>query len=295
MEGIRIKIPVHTRRSQQTGMVSAVEMVLTIPFFAAAVLIIVQIAMIAHATLVVRYAAYSAARSARVHLVDSDHAFRELDCCDAITVAAAKAFALGGVNAVVTNMAGQDLGNWRNKAQKAAMNTLVSISPGNKDVASKASPDSSLWDQQFMTRYYDAVTTTNYNNSYQPRAQILLNKSRYAYDTNNSTITIETFSPSEITNSFSSPQAALGQANRVGDLYSFGKYVSQNSNLLTNVPVRATVEFRFPLQIPFAAPIFCNDRNTPRVVPVGKKPWVVGKGACKRPYVRLITRTVDLT
>ncbi len=252
---------------KQLGAATAVDFVLTLPLFFGSLLVIVQLALLAHASLVVRQAAFSAARSAQVHIVNSDHAFRELNCC----------FSQAWVSAeharLIADAAGSDLGKWRDIATKSAMSTLVAIAPANEDYSKSASPGP-LWNAQFMSQYYQTITT-GHRSQYSTRDDVLLRKSRYAFDKINSDVEIQTISFNDLGSAISAPVTAFSEANRLSDYYSLAKYASRNELTFAHMPIRATVKFRFPLQIPFAAPFFSNDSG--------------------RPYVRVITMTVDLS
>jgi len=242
-------------RRNQLGVASTVDFVLTLPLFIAALLIIVQIAMLAHAALVVRHAAYAAARSALVYLPDSDHAFRELDCCAFVDAWVNAEFVALGARLIGSDILGND---WKARAEAAAMSTLVSISPGSKSYASNLVPAN--WNEQSMQRYYE-VLTRGHRARFTNRNAALLRKARYAHDKTNTTVKIETINLKNVTNPLGGNggvSGILASADYLIDVYSAANHASRNENTFVNIPVSATVEFNFPLQIPIAALLFRN-------------------------------------
>jgi len=128
-----------------------------------------------------------------------------------------------------------------------------------------------------MTRYY-SVLTDQHRARFTNRNIVLARKARYAHDKNNTTVTIQTINMlgaiSPIAGGIDAT-ALLSSADHLIDVYSAISHASRNENTFVNMPVSATVKFRFPLQIPFAAPLFSNVDD--------------------KPYARLITVTVSLS
>jgi len=67
---LRFSVSLKTLASDQRGSSVAIDFVLTLPIFLTLLLLIVQYALMSHTALLVHYAAYSAARSARVWMWD---------------------------------------------------------------------------------------------------------------------------------------------------------------------------------------------------------------------------------
>lgn len=220
----------------RSGAAVAVDFTLTIPIFMVLILFMVQLALLANASLIVHYSAYNAARSARVWLLDDDHAYKELGCC----LMQAQAWAQIGLDGL-DQLKGQ---GHEDKVRLAATMPLVSISPGSDRYGPRApgGPFSSArLNHQFQV-------ITDGDNS---RQKMLQRKARYAFTEENTAIEFGFLD--------NDPNLA---AMAVKALQQLGGVPSQPGSI-TNIPVFGEVTFRYPLLMPIAAAVFNEDDQNP--------------------------------
>lgn len=136
----------------KSGSANAVDFVLVMPFFMFIMCLFVQMAMIVNASLIVHYAAYSAARTARVHYCNRSVLQYPLGFASCSTSRA------------------------ENEAIKAARYVLIAASPVDASIPSNGSPpnDSLQW----------------LANQYLERESPILVQARYAFDSRNVSVRV---------------------------------------------------------------------------------------------------------
>jgi len=228
---------------RQRGAATSVDIMLTFPLFAIMMLFLIQMGLVMHAYTVVHYSAYKAARSARVHVLDGDHAFLELDYpgwASAIlnipngAILADSLLGDGSVTAVLD-------GDMQDRIEGAAMTQLVSISPAHPKYA--AGGRGGAWHRQSVSDYLAAASA-----EYDGRTGPLMRKARYAYNESNTEVKFRFVD-------FRNPVLQeIEDAWRIYDLVTNTPLHSQ-----IDVPVSVTVRFRYELQIPVGQVFFAND------------------------------------
>lgn len=204
------------------GAAAAVDFVLTIPVFLAVLSFLIQFALLAHASLVVHYAAYSAARSARVWFWDRDTAFLE-------------AIHPSIRSSVAAQFWFSDQAEIERRVELAGRFPLIAISP-SKPVAGHPPLDTGL------QAYLDEVAAVEDDNR-SLRQAAYRQKARYAYDPRMSQVT---YAAPLI------PELAEGAAG----LFETAKDAQE---LLKNGdawPVYADVSYMFYLVVPLGGPVF---------------------------------------
>ena len=220
------------------GAAAAVDFILTIPIVLAVVFLIIQFAMLSHASLVVHYAAYASARSARVWYWDYDTAF-----IDGV-------FGVAGVDpALLKNqLAGRLLANSdgaETEAKYAASFALIPIAPGAYPggAASNTRLDDST--RRLITeisRLSDDTTRIPGRLTPVDRPSVMIRKASYAFSDRNTEVSVYPVNP-EI------PEQLVDAADATAttlELFSTG----------IAWQVQADVQFRYLLVIPFAARLF---------------------------------------
>lgn len=137
----------------EAGTANAVDFIMIIPFFIFIMCLFVQMAMIVNASLIVHYAAYSAARTARVHF------------CNRSVLQ----YSLGYASCSVSRA--------EEKALDTARYVLIAASPVNADIPSNGNPPNESL--QWLA------------NQYLKRNSPILVQARYAYDSRNVTVNVE--------------------------------------------------------------------------------------------------------
>jgi len=204
---------------RQRGSATALDFMLTFPIFAFLMLFFMQMALVLHAYTVVQHAAYKAARAARVHVLDVDHAFLALN--------------LNVVQQLITN---------------APM--LVSISPASSDYATNNTGTN--WNEESFRQY-----VTNITEGYGERTEPLIRKARYAYDPNNTIIELSLLPDFDISlNTASDVEVIYNLLREKWDKLRAGN-LSQDG--FVDWPVYVTVSYRYQLQIPIGNFWFEND------------------------------------
>ncbi len=152
-------------RSDQRGSSVAVDFVLTLPIFLTLLLLIVQFALMAHTALLVHYAAYSAARSARVWMWDQVDVRPWPRTLPALRSPAARINHHPEV---------------QQRAETAARFALIAASPADPDIQNKPAgiPRSIL-------------TAMANISGLKGREQVLIAKAAYAFDPANSMVKIK--------------------------------------------------------------------------------------------------------
>ena len=224
------------------GAAAAVDFILTIPIVFAVVFMIVQFALLSHASLVVHYAAYASARSARVWYWDYDTAF-----IDGIVVTA-------GVNpAAIKNqfvqrvLANNDAAAI--KAELAAGYALIAIAPAFYPAGAASNTTKSTSVQRLITEIAKLTndrTRAPWTNRPVDRPSIIGRKASYAFSPRNTTVDVHPVNPEF-------PDSIVDVADATSttlELFSAG----------IAWQVQADVQFRYYMSVPFAARIF-GDRQ----------------------------------
>lgn len=232
-------------RKRQSGAATSIDFMLTLPLFTVFMLFLLQMALVLHAYTVVQYSAYKAARSARVQVLDGDHAFLGLDLpgwADAIA-------SLPNASIITAAMTGLgDFGNLLEESEKlaaaAAMQQLVSISPASSVYASGVPGES--WDEATQRAYYVAAGA-----GFSPdRTEPLMRKARYAFSGANTQVEFSFID-------FQNP--VLQEAEDIWIIFEQLSNTPLHSQI--NIPVTVTVRYRYELQIPIGQAFFANDPN----------------------------------
>jgi len=238
-------------KKQQLGAATATDMMLTFPIFATMLLFIIQMALVLHAYTVIHYSAYKAARSARVHVLDGDHAFLGLDF-ESMGLTQYASIILGLPNAAIiadgliggggatTNLVGPQINQ---RLTAAAMNQLVAISPASQKYAFGGLGDT--WHEPSVREYVTAATT-NYGDP--DRIEPLMRKARYAYSDANTSVVFKFLD-------FNNP--VLQEIEDVWRIFETVTNTPLHSQI--NIPVTVTVKYRYELQIPIGQWFFAND------------------------------------
>ena len=220
------------------GAAAAVDFILTIPVVLAVVFLIVQFAMLSHASLVVHYAAYASARSARVWYWDYDTAF-----IDGV-------FGVAGIDpAFLKNqLAGRLLANSddaQKEAEYAASFALIPIAPGS--YPSGAAGNTRLDDstRRLITEISKLSNdTTRVPGKLTPvdRPSVMRRKAAYAFSGRNTEVSVHPVNP-EV------PEELVDAADAAATtLEMFSTGIAWQ--------VQADVQFRYLLVIPFASRLF---------------------------------------
>lgn len=238
-------------KRRQIGAATATDMMLTFPLFATMLLFMIQMALVLHAYTVIHYSAYKAARSARVHVLDSDHAFLGLDFekmglpgwTDIVLGLPNEAIILDGLiggGGSVSDFLQDDV---TKRLAAAAMNQLVTISPASSRYAVGGQGES--WDETSVRDYVSAATE-NYGD--QTRIEPLFRKARYAYSDLNTEVNFKFLD-------FNNP--VLQEIEDVWRIFETVTNTPMHSQI--NIPVSVTVRYRYELQIPIGQVFFAND------------------------------------
>ena len=222
----------------RSGAAAAVDFILTIPIVLAVVFLIAQFAMLAHASLIVHYAAYASARSARVFYWDYDNAF-----IDGVVSAA-------GIDpALIKNQFSQRLlannDEAETKALYAASFALIPIAPGF--YPSSAAGNSRL--DESTRRALREISKLSNDNTAIPgktrpvdRPSVLMRKASYAFSDRNTEVSISPVDP-EV------PENLIDVADATATaLEMFSTGIAWQ--------VQSDVQFRYFLVIPFASRLF---------------------------------------
>lgn len=241
----------------ESGAASVFDFALTIPIFITVVFVLTQLALMANASLIIHFSAYSAARAAKTQLLDMDHAFWELDCCALDTLIAPLAGA-----AALADQLFEPSTTWREETDKkvrtAAAFQLISLAPSKRSIA----PDresSVNFDQIGMSAYLATLV-----NEDSKRTNVLLHKAQYAFDERFTLVNYGSSAADILEKIIQGGQ--IPTAEDYGELleealvaWELAKTMSEPAHALatiTTVPVYAEVSFRFPLLVPFASSIF---------------------------------------
>jgi len=234
---------------QQRGSATSVDFMLTFPIFAIIMLFIIQMALMLHAYTVVHYSAYKAARSARVQMLDGDHAFSGLEIPE-IFDRARDAFSIAQV------LEAQFLGDFSflNKkveryVKAAAMNQLVAISPARTQFLTEPTGDS--WNESAFRHYVEAASA---NADYTGRVNPLVRKARYAFSESNTEVDVKFFDISIGRN--------WDSLKKIEDLIRIKNGLEGISpHSMVDLPVTVTVRYRYELQIPVGQVIFDDKKG----------------------------------
>ena len=214
----------------ETGAAVAVDFTLTIPIFMSLILFMIQLALMANASLVVHYAAFNGARAAKVWMVEKDHGFAELDCCGVSVISA--------VDSIV-GFAGEYQGDdeTAKRVRVAVSVPLISISPANPRFGPRN--PGNAWKQTEMTQFFNTI---------RPQSKsMLVRKAQYAFDETNTKITY----------------GLLNQDLFVSGMDLLGIVGDVPIGSIASLPVHTEVSFRYTLIIPLAAALFNNDDSQP--------------------------------
>lgn len=214
----------------ESGAAVAVDFTLTIPIFMSLILFMIQLALMANASLIVHYAAFSGARAAKVWMVEKDHGFAELDCCGVSGFAAIDSF-IG----LVGEFRGDD--ETARRVRVAVSVPLVSISPANPRFGPR-NPGSAFNASQ-MSELFGIIRPQN--------KDMLMRKAHYAFDESNTKIEYGLLDEDLF-------QSGLDLAGILGDV---------PVGSIASLPVHTEVSYRYTLIIPLAAALFNNDDSQP--------------------------------
>ena len=230
-------------KHRQLGAATSIDFMLTFPLFATLLLFMIQMGLVLHAYTVINYSAYKAARSARVQILDGDHAFLAMQLPDFLE--AAKSIPNG--LKLVDGLLGGDFSGINAEAMQAvkasAMNQLVAISPARERYA-YAAPGAG-WDESSFRMYIDAA-----GEQYQSRTDPIIRKARYAYDESNTEVKFAFIDFKNLD---------LQDIEDLARIYDTIEKTPIHS--LVDIPVTITVRYRYELQIPIGQVFFANDDN----------------------------------
>lgn len=162
---LRPMISLKTLASDQRGSSVAIDFVLTLPIFLTLLLLIVQYALMSHTALLVHYAAYSAARSARVWMWDK----QDMRPWPRPVPALRTPDSLSNSSPEV-----------QRRAETAARFALIAASPA--DVSIQRSP---------TQMPHSVLSSMAKASGLEGREQALINKAEYAFDPSNTIVQIK--------------------------------------------------------------------------------------------------------
>ena len=257
---------IQTLRDDNRGVAAIMDFTLVLPIFVMIILLTLQLALMANASLIVHYSAYSAARSAKSQLLDFDHAFLDLDCCSIDLVNKAQ-----GVMSALTvlNEGRPDVDE---KVFAAAAWPLVSLAPSSRDIAISAVGGGGQGTSKSSYRRIDDLglrTVLQKQDIKAGRTDLLLRKAAYAYS--NAYLQVDYGSPI-----FSSVKELWEQRANSPSLSQVASSLGVNAHYaavvmgladkleasgysvttITSLPVYAEVKFYFPLLVPWASFFF---------------------------------------
>jgi len=207
------------------GAAAAVDFVLTIPIFLAVISFVIQFALLAHASLIVHYAAYSAARSARVWFWDRDTAFFGAFLDEDIVR-----------SSLVAQIWFSDTAEIERRVELAGRFPLIAISPSKQIAGGHPPLDPGL------QAHLDEVAAIEIDNQ-TLRTSAYRQKARYAYDPRMSTVTYAAPLIPELS------EGATGLFESIKD-------VQEQFKPGDAWPVYADVSYMFYLVVPLGGPIF---------------------------------------
>ena len=221
------------------GAAAAVDFILTIPIVFAVVFLIVQFALMAHASLIVHYAAYASARSARVWYWDYDTAF-----IDGVVSTAGLDPALLRNQFARRLLANDD--ETKEKALFAAGFALIPVAPGSYPAGAA---NNTLLDNETRRVIREIATRLSNDNTEVPgstgqvdRTSVLMRKAAYSFSPRNTDVQVHPVNPDI-------PDQLIDVADSAATaLEAFSEGIAWQ--------VQADVEFRYPLVIPFASRLF---------------------------------------
>ena len=240
--------------ADRRGAAAAVDIVLTTPIVFAIVLPLIQFAMVAHGSVVVHYAAYQAARSARVWYWDRDTAF----------VGALGEWADSLVNNVVVQTILSDKTEALERVDFAARYALIPIAPASHPGVSQSVPDLDQSARSLLNHLAgipedDIVargqrvsirTVGRFTLGEDARRATLVRKALYAFDDRNTVVTVDPVRPelpdlsdpnvTDITVSIDENLATLQESFSSGNAWR----------------VKADVRFRYYLPLVYANRLF---------------------------------------
>lgn len=261
----RVRSELRSLHRDIRGVAAIMDFTLVLPIFVMIILLTLQLALMANASILVHYSAYSAARAAKTHLVDFDHAFLDLDCCS-VNVANK---AIGVMEALsILNGGGGDASE---RIFAAAAWPLVSLAPSSSAI----SVNSSGAGQNSSRSSFDRINDLDLRSLLRKQAisagrtNLLIKKASYAFSS--AYLQVDYGSPifntvSELWQQQSSSPSAAQIASSLG---ANAKYAAIAMNLakqlqsssysittITSLPVYAEVQFYFPLLVPWAGALF---------------------------------------
>lgn len=166
----RTVVPLCQPRNER-GVSAAVDFTLTLPIIFLVVMLTIQFALLANASFIVHYAAYQAARAARVHLFDAS------------TTAARTLTLVGLDNALTLSLANKSVAE--EKALDAARLALISIGSAKKSVQTLPDTGSQAW-QSMQTL---AQTLAQQEGTSQ--SDVFVTKASYVFDRSKTEVEIE--------------------------------------------------------------------------------------------------------
>ena len=253
------------------GVAAIMDFTLVMPIFIMVILLTLQLALMANASIMVHYAAYSAARAAKTQLVDFDHAFLDLDCCY-VDVANKS---LGVMNALALLNGGG--GIVQERVFAAAAWPLVALAPSSRQINVSATGPGGTG-QSGNGNSHDRIDDLGLRTMLQKqmlragRTELLLRKATYAYS--DAYLRVDYGSPlfnavkelweqRSSSPSLSQIASALGEnAHYAAIGVSLGEQLESSGysvTSITSLPVYAEVQFYFPLLVPWASFFFDQD------------------------------------
>ena len=246
---LKTKAKVSSGPQKQRGSATAVDFMLTFPIFAFLMLFFMQMALVLHAYTAVQHATYSAARAARVHVLDVDHAFLALDFNRPLQLAFNAPIGLRLGDALF----GSNLTGFKTSMEHihaSAMNELVAVSPASARYATNE--PSAAWHEQTFTEYVTKITE-----GYGERTAPLVRKARYAFDRSNTKIELSLLP--DLTLSLGTVSDVEIIYNSLRDKWNLIRAGEIAGDSLVDWPVYLTVSYRYQLQIPLGNIWFEND------------------------------------
>ena len=248
------------------GVFAIMDFTLVLPIFVMIIMLTLQLALMANASIMVHYAAYSAARAAKTQLVDFDHAFLDLDCCS-VNVAN-KALGIMGALSLLNGGGGEAA----EKVYAAAAWPLVSLAPSSSAIqvnsiggqgqnSSKSSFDR-LNDLGIRALLQKQAVSSG-------RADLLMRKASYAFS--DAYLHVDYGSPlfQAVSELWEMQSSSPSMAQMAGSLGQYANYAAIGVNIakqlegseysittITSLPVYAEVNFYFPLLVPWAGAFF---------------------------------------
>jgi hypothetical protein len=246
----------------EDGAATVSDFALTIPIFIMVTFVILQLALMANASVIIHYAAFNAARAAKTQMMDMDNAFLELDCCGVPAIATGL-----GIKKLIDVAASTDR-DVSNKVRTAAAFPLIALAPGKKEFAPNRTPSEAYNNASIDSYLRDLAGGGD-------RANYLIGKAAYAFDSRYTKVDYGT--PLDIRSLTGNREEFIARGAEYGAvgwelLSAIKDGPASAAARITTIPVFAEVSFRFPLLVPYAAAIF--NKNDPALPSADKGIWL---------------------